>query len=68
MQQQQQQQQQQEYDEVYISLIRSCLDFAAPAWQPWLSATIFQCSEATKNKALRIMTGQAKTTRVKALS
>jgi len=26
---------------VYISLIRSCLDFAAPAWQPWLSATRF---------------------------
>ena len=21
---------------LYISLIRSCMDFAAPAWQPWL--------------------------------
>ena len=52
---------------VYISLIRSCLDFAAPAWQPWLSATRFQCLEATQNKALRIMTGQAKTTPVEAL-
>jgi len=52
---------------VYISLVRSCLDFAAPAWQPWLSATRFQCLEATQNKSLRIMTGQAKTTPVEAL-
>jgi len=52
---------------VYISLIRSCLDFAAPAWQPWLSATRFQNLEVTQNKALRIMTGQAKTTPVEAL-
>jgi len=32
---------------VYISLIRNCLDFPAPAWQPWLLATRFQCFEAT---------------------
>ena len=62
-----QQQQKNTMRKVYISLIRSCLDFAAPAWLPWLSATKFQCLEATQNKALRIMTGQAKTTPVEAL-
>jgi len=51
---------------VYISLIRSCLDFAAPAWHPAVSHEI-SVLEATQNKALRIMTGQAKTTPVEAL-
>ena len=52
---------------LYISLIRSCMDFAAPAWQPWLSATKFNALEVTQNKALCIMTGQASTTPVEAL-
>jgi len=43
------------------------VDFAAPAWQPWLSASKFNTLEVTQNKALRIITGQASTTPVEAL-
>ena len=46
---------------------RSVLDYAAPAWQPWLSKTQLNKLEVSQNSALRIISGQYKSTPVEAL-
>ena len=43
------------------------MDYAAAAWQPWLSETQMQKLERAQNKALRIVTGQYNSTPVEAL-
>ena len=52
---------------VYLTTQRSVLDYAAAAWQPWLSETQMQKLERAQNKALRIVTGQYNSTPVEAL-
>ena len=42
----------------FHTLIRSKLDYAAPAWQPWLSATNLSCLDRVQNRSLRLITGQ----------
>ena len=42
----------------FHALIRSKLDYAAPAWQPWLSATNLSCLDRLQNRSLRLITGQ----------
>ena len=52
---------------IYQAIVKSKLDYAAPAWQPWLSDTQFNKLEVVQNRALRLITGQTKSTRVTAL-
>ena len=52
---------------VFLTTQRSVLDYAAAAWQPWLSETQMQKLERAQNKALRIVTGQYNSTPVEAL-
>ena len=46
---------------------RSVLDYAAPAWQPWLSKTKENKLEVAQSKALRIVTGQYASTPLEAV-
>ena len=50
--------QKEELKQLYFSFVRSRLDYAGPAWQPWLSDSNISTLERTQNKALRIITGQ----------
>ena len=43
---------------IYLSSIRSILDYAAPAWQPWLSKTNIALLDRTQNKSLHLISGQ----------
>ena len=43
---------------VYLTTQRSVLDYAAPAWQPWLSESQQKRLDTAQNKTLRIITGQ----------
>ncbi len=52
---------------VYRALHLSVLNYAAPAWQPWLAPTRLDQLERCQNRALRIITGQLKTTPLEAL-
>jgi len=56
-----------ELKKLFFSYVRSKLDYAGPAWQPWLSASNISILESTQNKAMRAMTGQLKSTPVEAL-
>ncbi len=47
---------------VYRALHLSVINYAAPAWQPWLAPSRLDHLERCQNKALRIITGQLKTT------
>ena len=47
---------------VYLAAQRSVLDYAAAAWQPWLSDSQLNKLEVAQNKALRIVTGQYSST------
>ena len=47
---------------VYSTQVRPVLDYGAPAWQPWLSASSVKLLETANNKALRMITGQSKDT------
>ena len=47
--------------------VKSKMDYAAPAWQPWLSETSEKALDRVQNKALRLVTGQLKTTPTEAL-
>jgi hypothetical protein len=51
-----------------ISHTGSVLDYAGPAWQPWLSETGRNDLQRDQNYALRIVTGQYADTPVEALS
>ena len=52
---------------VYLAMQRSILDYAAPAWQPFLSKTQAKRLDTAQNKALRIVNGQYATTPLEAL-
>ena len=43
---------------VYLATQRSILDYAAPAWQPWIARTQMDRLERAQNQALRRITGQ----------
>ncbi len=47
---------------VYRALYLSVINYAAQAWQPWLAPTQLDQLERCQNRALRIITGQLKTT------
>ena len=52
---------------VYLATQRSILDYAAPAWQPWISRTQMDRLERAQNQALRRITGQTASSPVEAL-
>ena len=52
---------------VYQAVVRSRLDYAASAWQAWLSTTQMNRLETVQNKCLRAVTGQTRSTPVEAL-
>ena len=52
---------------VYQMFVKSKIDYAAPAWQPWLSETSAKALDKIQNKALRLVSGQLKTTPTEAL-
>ena len=43
---------------IYLTSIRSILDYAAPAWQPWIGDTNISVLERAQNKGLRRISGQ----------
>ena len=49
-------------------LIHSKLDYAAPAWQPWLSDTNLSCLDRLQNRSLWLITGQFVSTPLVALN
>ncbi len=52
---------------VYQALHLSVINNAAPAYRPWLAPTRLDQPESCQNRALRIITGQLKTTPLEAL-
>ncbi len=52
---------------VYMALQLSLLTYAAPAWQPWAAPSRLDQIERCQNKALRVVTGQLKSTPVETL-
>ena len=52
---------------LYHGLIRGVLGYCAAAWQPWLSPTNVAQLERADLRALRVVTGQLKTTPVDAM-
>ena len=48
--------------QLYFTYLRSKMDYSGAGWQPWLAASSISILERTQNKALRIMTGQLKST------
>ena len=53
--------------QLYFAYMRTKMDYSGPGWQPWLSPTSVAVLERTQNKALRIITGQLKSSPVEAL-
>ena len=51
----------------FHDLIHSKLDYAAPAWQPWLLATNLSCLDCLQNHSLQLITGQLVSTPLEAL-
>jgi len=51
---------------VYITHIRSVMDYAAPGWQPWLAETNMNALEVVQNEALRIISGNVRKSRLSA--
>ena len=51
----------------FHALVRSKLDYAAPAWQPWLSDTNLSSLDCLQNHSLRLITGQLVSTPLEAL-
>ena len=52
---------------IYSANIKSKMDYAGAAWQPWLSKTNLKILERLQNKALRYVTGQVQNTADEAL-
>jgi hypothetical protein len=52
---------------IYSTFIRSKMDYAGSAWQPWLSKSNCEALERVQNKALRLITGQLISSPVEAL-
>ena len=48
-------------------LVHSKLDYAAPAWQPWLSDTNLSCLDRLQNRSLLLITDQLVSTPLKSL-
>ena len=51
----------------FHALVCSKLDYAAPAWQPWLSETNLTNLDRLQNRSLRLITGQLVSTPLEAL-
>ena len=51
----------------FHALVRSNIDYAAPAWQPWLSETNLTNLDRLQNCSLRLITGQLVSTPLEAL-
>ena len=51
----------------FHALVRSKLDYAAPAWQPWLSETNLSILDRLQNRSLQLITGQLVSTPLEAL-
>ena len=51
---------------VYVTNVRSIMDYAAAGWQPWLAVTHMKALEVVQNKALRIVNGQVDKSRLSA--
>ena len=51
----------------FHALARSKLNYAAPAWQPWLSETNLTNLDRLQNRSLRLITGQLVSTSLEAL-
>ena len=52
---------------VYTSSIRPAIDYGSAAWQPWLSKTNMSAIESAQNKALRLISGQYRSSPVESL-
>jgi hypothetical protein len=52
---------------MYIAYVRSVLEYAAPVWYPCLSRTNLEKIQRIQNRALRIVLGVPKSTRIDAL-
>jgi len=52
---------------VYHATIGSVLNYCGTAWQPWLAATNVVKLDACQNRALRLVTGQLRSTPLEAL-
>ena len=55
------------HTEYGLSRFRNKLNYAAPAWQPWLSNITFSCLENLQNCSLWLITGQLRSTPLEAL-
>ena len=51
----------------FHALVHSKLDYAAPAWQTWLSDTNLSCLDRLQNRSLQLITGQLVSTPLEAL-
>ena len=51
----------------FHALVRSKLDYAAPAWQPWLSDTNLSTLDCLQNHSLQLITGQLFSTPLEAV-
>ena len=52
--------------QVYITIVRSMLEYAAVTWAPWLSATSTSLLEKIQMQAARAITGLVRSTQVEA--
>ena len=52
---------------LYFSLPKSKMDYAAAGWQPWLSDTNIDLMDRVQNQAIRLITGQMKSSPVDSL-
>ena len=59
--------QKQQLTQLYFAHVRTIIDYYGPGWQPWLSATNIKIIQSTQNKALRIFTGQLRSSTTEAL-
>ena len=53
---------------VFLAFVRSVLDYCAAGWQPWLARSSFEILTRAQNRALRLVTGQCRTTPTEALA
>ena len=51
----------------FHALIHRKLDYVAPAWQPWLSATNLFCLDRLKNRSLCLITDQLVSSQIEVL-
>ena len=53
---------------VFVAFVRSVLDYCGAGWQPWLAPSSLDVLTRAQNRALRLVTGQCRTTPVEALA